>query len=213
MKIGILGGTFDPIHLGHIQPLQEVKEALALDKVWLMPNHIPPHKQQPNSSTADRLAMARLVCEQYDWLELCDIETQRQTPSYSVETLATLRRAHPNNHFLFIMGMDSFASLPSWYHWQRLFSLCHIVLCQRPGWSLDNHSEMNTILAARQADKSQLDSAVAQGQQAGLILPVAITPQPYSSTAIRAQLLTGELTIEGLPDEVSQYIQQHQLYR
>ncbi|MCG9697417.1 nicotinate-nucleotide adenylyltransferase [Shewanella sp. Isolate11] len=212
MKIGILGGTFDPIHFGHINPVLEVKQALELDQIWLMPNHIPPHKQQPNSTTAHRLAMAHLVCQQYPELKLCDIEVKRDSPSYSVTTLQTLKQQQPQDQLLFIMGMDSFINLPSWYQWQQLLDLCHIVVCQRPGWSLSDNPKMQQLLNRHYGDKNALAAAQAQQQSSGLILPVTITEQPYSSTEIRQQLANNQLQDDAIPTVVSDYIRQHNLY-
>jgi len=151
MRIGILGGTFDPIHLGHINPALDVKQQLHLDQIWLMPNHIPPHKNTTVVSTHHRLEMVKLVCQQYPEFKLCDIEINRDTPSYSVTTLTLLTQQYPDDEFFFIMGMDSFVQLPLWYQWQSLFNLCHIALCQRPGWAMDTNSEMTKELLFRQA--------------------------------------------------------------
>ncbi len=210
MKIGILGGTFDPIHFGHINPLLEVKRALELDQVWLMPNHIPPHKQQPNSTTAHRLAMTHLVCQQYPEFTLCDIEAKRDTPSYSVTTLQVLKQEHPNDQLLFIMGMDSFINLPKWYQWQQLFELCHIVVYQRPGWNIELNPQMQQLLTERQGDKATLQQN--NPPSCGLIFPIEITQQPYSSTDIRSQLADQQLKADALPQIVIDYIRQHNLY-
>ena len=213
MKIGILGGTFDPIHYGHIKPLLEVQAALGLDEVWLMPNHIPPHKADTNTSTVHRLAMAQRVCQQYPQLKLCDIEAKRDQPSYSVETLKQLRQTHGQDQLVFIMGMDSFVGLPTWYRWQELFDLCHIAVCQRPGWTLCGDSEMAALLSARRAGKAELDKAVDTGRTAGLIFPITITPQPYSSTEIRRQLAQNQLAPDAMPQAIADYIAAHHLYR
>lgn len=213
MKIGILGGTFDPIHFGHINPLLEVKQALDLEQIWLMPNHIPPHKLSPNSTTEHRLAMANLVCKQYPQFTLCDIEAKRDTPSYSVTTLKALRKTHPQDHLLFIMGMDSFINLPSWHQWQQLLKLCHIVVCKRPRWHIEDNPQMQRLLERHVGDKASLDSADLKGQYSGLIIPVNITEQPYSSTDIRAQLAAHQLADDALPKVVNDYITRHSLYR
>ncbi|MFV7772609.1 MULTISPECIES: nicotinate-nucleotide adenylyltransferase [Shewanella] len=213
MKIGLLGGTFDPIHYGHIKPLLEVQQALGLDEVWLMPNHIPPHKSETRTATRHRLAMAQLVCQQYPQLKLCDIEAKRNTPSYSVDTLNQLRLAHPQDQLVFIMGMDSFVTLPSWYRWQQLLELCHIAVCQRPGWSLADAPQMAQLLGERSADKPALDNATTTEQFSGLIFPVTITPQPYSSTEIRQQLRQHAPAPDAIPQAVIDYIDAHRLYR
>ncbi|MEC4728721.1 nicotinate-nucleotide adenylyltransferase [Shewanella sp. D64] len=208
MRIGILGGTFDPIHFGHIRPAIEVKQLLNLDKIWLMPNHIPPHKTTPSVNTQHRVEMAQLVCDQYAEFELCDIEVNRQTPSYLVTTLEQITLNNPDDEFYFIMGMDSLITLTNWYKWQSLFTLCHLVVCQRQGWNLapDNaiFNEYQTRLASPQAITAQ---------KSGLIIPIKVTPQAYSSTEIRQQLSQGSTPTDALPNIISEYIKDKNLYQ
>ncbi|MCL1050662.1 nicotinate-nucleotide adenylyltransferase [Shewanella abyssi] len=205
MKIGILGGTFDPIHFGHIRPAIEVQQRLKLDEVWLMPNHIPPHKNGTHVSTDDRLAMAQAACDQFPQLKLCAIEANRDTPSYTVTTLAVLKQQYPMHEFYFLMGMDSFLGLQSWYQWQSLFDLCHIVVCQRPGWQLSIQHPMQTVLTERSAKTATISKT-------GAIFPVSITEQPFSSTQIRTDLSQGISVNDALPSSVQLYIKQHRLY-
>ncbi|OUS51740.1 nicotinic acid mononucleotide adenylyltransferase [Shewanella sp. SACH] len=214
MRIGILGGTFDPIHYGHIRPAIEVKHALALDKILLMPNHIPPHKHQPNLTTAQRLNMVADVCSQLDGFELCDIEAKRDTPSYTVVTLEQLKSLHPEHELFFIMGMDSFLQLKSWYEWQRLFDFAHLVVCQRPGWQLDAAHPMQQILTARSQapQETHEEHAKSTHKNSGQIFPVTITPQDISSTQIREQLAKGEIPVDLLMPVTLDYIQNQQLY-
>ncbi|MCW3172955.1 nicotinate-nucleotide adenylyltransferase [Shewanella subflava] len=215
MRIGILGGTFDPIHLGHIRPALEIKQQLQLDEVWLMPNHIPPHKQSTNVDSQHRLAMVEQICQQYNELKLCDIEIKRHLPSYTVVTLQQLQQAYPQHQFYFIMGMDSFIGLPSWHLWQQLFALCHIVLCQRPGWQLDVAHPMHTILQQKaiscSAHIAKLPTTDHQ-PTTGAIIPVDINLQDISSTVVRKKLQRHE-DVSGLIAPCTEtYIQQHQLY-
>ncbi|WP_394147605.1 nicotinate-nucleotide adenylyltransferase [Shewanella atlantica] len=208
MRIGILGGTFDPIHFGHIRPALEIRRQLKLDKVWLMPNHIPPHKSSTCVSTAQRLEMVQLICDQYDEFELCDIEARRDSPSYLVTTLNQLRDSHPNDEFYFIVGMDSLMSLPSWYKWRSLFELCHIVVAQRHGWDLTKNSEVYVEYQRRLSPAASIPH-----QASGLIIPIEITPQPYSSTEIRQQLSDDVFPEDALPKQIIEFIQVNRLYR
>jgi nicotinate-nucleotide adenylyltransferase len=211
MRIGILGGTFDPIHLGHINPALEVKQQLNLDQIWLMPNHISPLKNTTVVSNHHRLEMVKLVCQQYSEFELCDIEINRNTPSYSVTTLTLLSQQYPDDEFFFIMGMDSFIQLPLWYQWQSLFTLCHIALCQRPGWTVDYRSEMTKQLLLRQTDVNYLDSP--NHVKHGKIFRINSKLIDISSTEIRQKLTQDFELSKVLTQSTFDYILQHQLYR
>lgn len=214
MRIGILGGTFDPIHLGHIRPALEVKQLLHLDKVWLMPNHIPPHKQTTNVSSQHRLAMVEDICQQFSDFEVCDIEINRDSPSYTVVSLQYLQQTYPQHQFYFIMGMDSFLHLPSWHLWQTLFSHCHIVLCQRPGWQLDAEHSMQQVLTSKSIHYADYVQQLISDQALthGAIIPVPIALQNISSTDVRHKLLNNESVDELIAPSTLNYIQQHKLY-
>ena len=207
MRIGILGGTFDPIHFGHIRPALEAKNQLNLDEVWLMPNHIPPHKPGTHVSTADRLAMAQLICDELPQFQLCDIEAKRDTPSYSAMTLAKLSNMHPEHEFYFIMGMDSFLSFTHWHEWQQLLDLCHLVVCKRPGWQLANNDPIQAILKPRLSDNNQTTP-----QKFGKIFMLDVAEQDFSSTQIRQRLMQGLMPNAALPVSIQDYIRCNQLY-
>ncbi|MGB0893286.1 MAG: nicotinate (nicotinamide) nucleotide adenylyltransferase [Parashewanella sp.] len=206
MRIGILGGTFDPIHFGHIRPALEVKQALNLDKVWLMPNHIPPHKQGI-SAVKHRLTMVKQVCDKYHEFELCDIEVSRDTPSYSANTLDELTKRYPTYHFVFIMGTDSLLSLPTWYQYQKLFDLCDIAVTRRPDYSATTCDELQT----RYALPEQFSHA-----RNGRIFHINVTPQPFSSTEVRQNMSESvsknNLISSALLPETEAYIKQFELY-
>jgi nicotinate-nucleotide adenylyltransferase len=215
MRIGILGGTFDPIHLGHIRPALEIKTQLQLDEVWLMPNHVPPHKQSTNVDSQHRVAMVEQVCLQYSELKLCDIEIKRHTPSYTVVTLQQLTQTYPQHQFYFIMGMDSFINLPSWHLWQQLFELCHIVLCKRPGWHLETSHPMQKVLNKKAISRAThlAQSQVSQSHSTfGSIIPVEINLQDISSTQVRKKLQSNEDVSTLIEPCTEDYIEQHQLY-
>jgi nicotinate-nucleotide adenylyltransferase len=217
MRIGILGGTFDPIHYGHIRPALEVKAALKLDSIWLMPNHIPPHKAGPKTATTHRLAMVQLVCSEHSEFELCDIEINRDTPSFTVTSLTLLTQAYPEHEFYFIMGMDSFIQFDRWHQWQSLFELCHIVVCQRPGWPLEHKSPMATLMQENVAQRQlATKNNSMKAAKVGNIFPVSITAQNISSTQIRAQIkeqnMDSQALNQCLPANIIDYIKRHQLY-
>nr|WP_250885764.1 nicotinate (nicotinamide) nucleotide adenylyltransferase [Shewanella jiangmenensis] len=145
----LLGGTFDPPHQGHIAPLLTLLRQWPFDDCWLMPNRIPPHKPGPHASNADRLAMLQSLCALHPALSVCELELERDEPSYTVATLTQLGELYPERRFYFVMGMDSFLNLPLWYKWQSLFSLCHILLCARPGYRLEPEHPMAKVLKER----------------------------------------------------------------
>lgn len=207
MRIGILGGTFDPIHFGHIRPALAIKQQLGLDKIWLMPNKTPPHKNSTQTSALHRQAMVERVCQQYPDFELCDIELTLTGPSYTSNTLNLLRQLYPQHQFLFIMGMDSFVNLPKWHQWQQLFELTNLIICQRPGWQLTSENPMLNELCLRKANIRQLSST-----DVGKIIPVDIQLEHISSTQIRQAIITNLQVSTLLPDNVLSYIQQHHLY-
>ncbi|WP_076416770.1 nicotinate-nucleotide adenylyltransferase [Shewanella sp. UCD-KL12] len=208
MRIGILGGTFDPIHFGHIRPALEIKTQLNLEQVWLMPNHIPPHKDATVVSTEQRLEMVELVCQQYDDFQLCDIEAKRNAPSYLVTTLESLNATHPEHEFFFLMGTDSLVSLPTWFEWKKLFNLCHFVISPRDGWQVTAQMEVFNEYEQRLTSAEAPNTA-----KTGLIFQVNITPQPYSSTQIRAQLAAHKCPTAAIPSQVLNFITVKNLYQ
>ncbi len=215
MRIGLMGGTFDPVHYGHLKPAAEVKARLELDKLWLLPNHIPPHKAKATASSEQRLTMLKLACDEFPDMDICDIELKRNAPSYSVATLEALQQAFPGAEFQFIMGTDSLLSLPSWHQWQRLFSLCNLVVCQRPDWHLPKDAEIQTELAQRGCSVTQALAARDKGQhQSGKIISLPVEPQPFSSTAIRRAIAAGDINAcrAAMPKAVLEYIVANRLY-
>lgn len=227
MRIGLMGGTFDPVHYGHLKPAAEVKARLELDTLWLLPNHIPPHKAKATASSEQRLAMLKLACDEFPDMDICDIELKRNAPSYSVATLEALQQAFPGAEFQFIMGTDSLLSLPSWHQWQRLFSLCNLVVCKRPDWNLPKDAEIQTELAQRGCSVTQAlaarvcndangnsSSGGIEKAQYGKIISLSVKPQPFSSTAIRRAIAAGDINAcrAAMPKAVLEYIVANRLY-
>ncbi|WP_299490858.1 nicotinate-nucleotide adenylyltransferase [uncultured Shewanella sp.] len=207
MHIGILGGTFDPLHFGHIRPAQTVLKALALDEIWLMPNHIPPHKEKTVVTTQDRLNMVEQTCKTLAQFKLCDLEARREAPSYTVASLTQLTQAHPEHTFYFLMGMDSFLSLPQWHQWKTLFNLCHLIICQRPNCNLTKTDPIYIEY------KKRLSITKNMQKKSGLIYHIDIEEQPYSSSNIRHQLKQKILDTTAMPMPVCHYIKAHHLYQ
>lgn len=207
-SIALLGGTFDPVHHGHVQSALELKQRLSFSQFYLLPCHIPPHRQLPGVSSQHRLAMVKLAIAGTE-LAVDDRELLRQQPSYTVDTLQQLRQEQGSAvSIVWVMGTDAFASLDSWHRWQDLLGLAHIVVIARPGESLPEQGPVAQLLAShRAASAEQL-----RGQPAGLIWLESLTPYPVSATLIRQALLHNAPVSHYLPASVLNYIQQHRLY-
>jgi nicotinate-nucleotide adenylyltransferase len=207
--IGILGGTFDPIHIGHLRPAIEAQAALELAEVRLVPNHIPPHRASPFCSSEQRLAMVRLAAAENPGFVVDEREIRRDKPSYTIDTLIELRQALPDTPICFLMGMDSLLSLPSWHRWQELLNHAHLVVSQRPGWQPDYPAEVASLLARHQSQ----DVADLHRQRNGHIWLADNLPIELSATRLRALLAAGQDPRYLLPPTVASYIQQQGLYQ
>jgi nicotinate-nucleotide adenylyltransferase len=210
--LALLGGTFDPVHDGHIGLAEDVRRALALSEVRLVPAGDPPHRGGPSASGRDRVAMLRLAAARHPGLVVDPREVTRAGKSYTVLTLEELRQEAPTRPILLLVGADAFLGFPTWHRWRDVFELAHVVVAARPGVTLEPSGELALEWKARLVDKPDtLFSA-----PAGAIYRQEITPQPVSATAIRAELARGaagrEAVRDMLPAAVLRYIDQHGLY-
>lgn len=205
--IGLLGGTFDPIHYGHLRVALEVEEQLGLAHVRLIPSARPPHRDTPHATPQQRLMMLHLAMKNTDRFVVDDRELQRDGVSYTVDTLLSLREDFPDNPLYLLLGTDAFLGLQTWHQWESLIELAHIVVIGRPGETLDMPAEMNTWYQAHLAVPQD------EGAIAGKIWPVEVTQLAISSTAIRSSILKGESPQFLMPDPVIQLINQLGLYR
>lgn len=207
--IGILGGTFDPIHNGHLRPAQEIMQQLGLAQIRLLPNHIPPHRPQPVASSAQRLAMVELAAAACPGFVADDRELRRSQPSYTYDTLQALRDELPETPICFLMGMDSLLSLPTWYRWQELTDLAHLVVSVRPGWDSLFPPDLARWIHAHELH----DIAGLQQATHGKLALVCNQPVDISATALRAALAHGQLPPDMLPQKVAEYIREQGIYR
>jgi nicotinate-nucleotide adenylyltransferase len=214
--IAILGGTFDPIHYGHLRLGADVKSAVGLDEVRLVPAGDPPHRAPPVASAEHRLAMTELGCTEFPGLIADAREVHRPGPSYTVLTLESMHDEQRGRPLALVIGADAFAGLEQWRRWQQLFTLAHFLVVERPGTTFDP-AELPATLRTQWERRLTTDAMRLERSLAGAILRVDVTPQPISASSIRAALARGPAgrnTVRGLlPASVLAYIDRNQLYR
>jgi len=206
--LGILGGTFDPIHYGHLQPVIESAKWLNLSKVLLLPAHIPPHKNITFASPQQRRAMVELACKEHALFTLDARELKRNSPSYTVTTLKEIKQQYPNTTLCFFMGMDSLLNFTSWYHWQEILTLCHLVVNARPGYDLSQVNDATKALLAQH----QIYNVDSKHQQSGGILITSTTELAISSTEIRKRFTKKLPCQQFMSANIIGYIKDQQLY-
>jgi nicotinate-nucleotide adenylyltransferase len=210
--IGILGGTFDPIHFGHLRMAEQLADALNLTAIRFIPAAVPPHRVQPASSAAHRSAMVKLGTQGNPRFLVDERELSRSGPSYTIDTLISLRETLGNDVALCLMlGSDAFAGLSSWHQWESLLVYCHLLVVERPGAVVLQHlsAELATFLSAHRAASPDVLATHA----AGSIWVQTVHALDISATDIRNDLARGQSPRYLLPDNVLDYIQRHQLYR
>ncbi len=208
-RLGLLGGTFDPIHNGHLQCALAVAKQMQLDQVALLPNALPPHKATPGVSPQQRLAMVELACAPYPQLSVDGRELARAGHSYTVDTLAEMRAEQPQRQLYFIMGMDSLLSFPQWHQPQQILALCHLLVCPRPGYTLPRHGAVCDLLARHQITCA----AQLQQQPHGAIFLVDAPLLDVASSTLRQQLQQPKQSaLTALPSPVAAYIREQRLY-
>jgi nicotinate-nucleotide adenylyltransferase len=208
--IGIFGGTFDPVHIGHLRTCIELCDYLGLDEINLVPCARPPHREQPLVTPAHRWAMLGLAVENEPLLRADDRELRRQGPSYTINTVQDLRaEMGPDRRLYLCIGMDSLVGLQSWSHWQEIANFCHLVVVARPGWEVPKCGPVADWLR----DKIAADVATLGCAPAGRVLVKEMTLLPISSTQLRVDLAHGRSVRYLLPDRVLDYIKRHSLYQ
>lgn len=200
-RIALFGGTFNPIHRGHVTVARAVADRLALSRLVLVPSARPPHKPADDLAPGeDRLAMCRLAAEADPWMVVSDLELRRPAPSYTVDTLAELRRESPTAEFLLVIGADMLRDFHLWRRFEEIVRMARIVTLPRPG------VEIGPLAALRRALG---DAAVER-----MLSDVQDTPLvDVSSTEIRRRMLAGRTVDDLVPPAVARYILEHGLYR
>ncbi|MFA6903100.1 MAG: nicotinate-nucleotide adenylyltransferase [Gallionellaceae bacterium] len=213
--IGILGGTFDPIHYGHLRLAQEAFEQCSLGSVRFVPSGTPPHRTKPHASAEQRLQMVRLALQGQSDFVVDEREVRRTDPCYSVDTFGALRAELGSQQPLcLLLGSDAFLQLHTWHRWQQLFELAHIVVMQRPGRPLGN-----AILMADEALRQQYQTRLAPAPRllhesaSGLIVVLDMPQLEISATDIRNRAAQNKNLRYLLPDAVAHYIHSNKLYK
>lgn len=203
-KVGLLGGTFDPVHRGHIQMALEAKAALDLDELRLIPCHVPYHREQaPKLNSQQRLHLLKLAVSDVEGLVVDDRELVREGPTYTVDTLTELREALGEQcSLVLLMGVDAYQGFAQWHRWQDIEALAHIGVMTRPGFALDADDKLTPCVDAKH---------LIEQQPAGQKCLLALTPMPVSATEIRAELTQGRMP-KLLATPVANFIRKNRLY-
>ncbi len=208
-RIGIMGGMFDPVHLGHLEAANAAIETLKLDELRMIPCHVPNHREGAHASAEDRLAMLRLATVDYHRVIVDDRECRREGVSYTVDTLASIAEECPDAILVLVMGIDAFAKLPSWQSWQALFMMAHILVLDRPGPEVTIDPELQMDLEYRTVADVERLFWVPQGKILRLQQPLV----DISSTQVRENLLRKGSAGSDIPRVVEDYIHAHSLYQ
>ena len=214
-SIGVLGGTFDPIHFAHLRLAEEVAEAFMLNTVRLIPSANPPHRITPSAPAEDRLKMVELALDRANKKLVPDgRELNRVGKSYMVDTLKQLRTEHPNASISLILGTDAFIELMTWHEWQQLFSLANIIVASRPNLPLSElETNLEKKLASEYETRKRHDRDLLHSSKNGLIFTYEFTSLEVSGTSLRRRIQHKQSLKYLLPDNVINYIQNHNLYK
>ena len=212
--VGVFGGTFDPIHYGHLRLAQEILETAKLGEVRFVPSGTPPHRTRPGADPHDRLEMVRLAIAGNDRFTVDDRETKRSGKGYTYDTLADIRREVGQRPIAMLLGADAFLDLATWHRWRELFDLAHIIVAYRPGYPIDTwQARMPEPLAHEYAVRYMQQPLAVHLAPSGGIAAVAMTGLDISATFVRTAVHSGASPRYLLPDAVLEYIERCGLYR
>ncbi|WP_340609198.1 nicotinate-nucleotide adenylyltransferase [Xenorhabdus bharatensis] len=206
----LFGGTFDPIHYGHLRPVEALAKLAGLKQVILLPNHVPPHRPQPEATAQQRLEMVRLAVQDNPLFTVDTRELQRETPSYTVDTLKSFREEVGEQCPLaFIIGQDSLQSIHTWHRWSELLDICHLLVCSRPGYS----RQLSTPEMQEWLEQHKIDTPAPLSHKSHGYIYLAETPLlDISATDIRRRHQQGLNCDDLLPPLIQNYIDSQQLY-
>lgn len=196
--IGIFGGTFDPIHTGHLRTAFELREALRLAEVKFLPAGNPPHRDHAQASAQMRLTMVQAAVADEPGFTVDDREVRRTGLSYSVDTLTELRAEHPDRSLCLLLGMDAFLGLPGWHRWREILGLAHVVVAHRPGWKAPTQGPLGEVMV----DHGTGTIRELHDHVAGRVYVHAVTQLEISSTELRQMIAHGGDPRFLVPDSV-----------
>jgi nicotinate-nucleotide adenylyltransferase len=216
-EIGILGGSFNPPHAGHLALARQAREELGLERVWLMPLHTPPHKPAGAGPGPEaRLAMARLAVTGEPGVEVCEEEIRRGGPSYTADTLSAIHERHPEAELTFVVGADTALTLPSWREPERVLALARLAVARRAdetGGTSEDEAEVLEALERIVASASTPADGTDDGRAGADVVFLDMAPVEASSTLARERVAAGEPTDGLLAPSVREYIDRHGFYR
>jgi len=202
--MGIFGGTFDPIHHGHLRTAIELREALRLAEVRFLPTGNPPHREHTQATAEMRLALVQAAVADQAGFTVDDREVRRGGLSYSVDTLGELRKEFPQRSICLLLGMDAFLGLPNWHRWREILELAHVVVAHRPGWKAPTQGPLGEAMVDRGTGSVRdLHDATA-----GRIYVHAVTQLEISSTELRALIARGRDPRFLVPDSVCKLLRE-----
>ncbi len=215
-KLGILGGTFNPIHYAHLAAAEEVRSRLELDRILFVPSYLPPHKLEEDvPSAVQRLEMVKLAIADNPSFEPSDIEINRGGKSYTIDTIEALQETNPDVELYFIIGLDSFLDIQTWHDWKKLLTLCCFVVLSRPGYRFIDLVKIDFMKHAEK-ELASLDAghlAHTMVRSGALIIWLEMVPlYDISSTDIRRRVKQGRSIKYLLPETVEIYIMNNRLY-
>jgi nicotinate-nucleotide adenylyltransferase len=215
-RLGILGGTFNPIHFGHLAAAEEIRDRLKLEKVIFIPSFLPPHKIDDDiPSAVQRQEMVRLAIKGNAHFTVSDMEIRRGGRSYTVDTIEALRQSHPGAELYFLTGLDSFLEIRTWKDWDRLLTLCSFVVISRDGYRFRDVAQLGFL------DVSERELSALDAREKDQVMITAGSIRVYlerlpfydiSSTDIRARVREGRSFKYHLPEAVEHYIIENKLY-
>jgi nicotinate-nucleotide adenylyltransferase len=211
--LALFGGTFDPVHFGHLRVAADTAAALRLPELRLIPSKKPVHRDATNANAEQRLAMLRLGVAEFPGLSVDDCELARETPSYTVLTLEHFREQFPERALIWVIGIDAFLGITHWYEWPRLFDLAHFVVLNRPGFAVAN--ALSASLSNVWNGRLTSDASALRAKLCGQLYLHTVAPQAVSATEIRNMLLEGapdNALAPLLPASVLAYIRGNRLY-